>query len=92
MSRMLSTATTWLAPDSACRNPSSSASTRSAPLLRKFIVAPFKPQNVQCAFAPHQQPRDVSISSDGCSTGTSGLRLDGGEILVVVGRARRPYR
>ena len=38
----------------------SSSTTRSPLLLRKAIVVPLSPQNVQWDFAPHQHPRDVS--------------------------------
>jgi hypothetical protein len=41
----------------------SSDSTRSAGLLRNPIVVPFRPQNVHCDFAPHQQPRELSNGS-----------------------------
>ena len=37
--------------------------TRSPLLLRKAIVVPLSPQNVQWDFAPHQHPRDVSYGS-----------------------------
>src|SRR4051794_721375 len=36
---------------------------------RYCIVRPLSPQNVQCDFSPHQQPRDVSKKSKGSTSG-----------------------
>ena len=58
------------------RPPGASArrAPRGADLLRYAIVAPLRPQKVQCIRSPHQQPREVSTKTLGCHVRPKRLR------------------
>lgn len=69
---MLSVAAKRPMPNSAC-SVSISLSTRGADLALNAMPSPFRPQNVQWCFCPHQQPREDSNGIEGRTRAASDI-------------------
>ena len=93
MSRMLSTTSTKPVCHRADQRRELVERARGRSCCETPCAAPLRPQNVQCDFAPHQQPREVSNSKVGATSAAAPLASSAREIVADNrGPAARPGR
>src|SRR5580765_1414736 len=68
LGKILSTASNRDTLPEYCKRLSNSWMALAGLIDRYPIVAPLRPQNVQCALSPHQHPRDVSNGNIGLTS------------------------